>query len=185
VVRCLPVSRRMLKHLSLSLLLGTLTFAGCAAGGDDSGETGDAVTGDAPQQLNQSDKADAPKLSADTRILNCQLEYEAFSPAFAVRPAASFETTFGKVENEGAKAGDGAFTLSVHTNPHPTYNLSLIAQIIDENRRGGISYIVLPRPHVGGAFLFELGADISPVSFPAEGPQQYDNLRAYCSIRMP
>jgi hypothetical protein len=67
----------------------------------------------------------------------------------------------------------------------PPYNLSFIAQIVDESRKGGISYIVLPRPHVGGAFLFELGADIPPVSFPNEGPQQYDNLRACCSIRMP
>lgn len=176
----------MIKHLSLSLLFSSLTLIGCAAGGgDESTESGDAVTANAPQQISQADKADAPKLSTDTRILNCQLEYEAFAPAFAVRPAASFETTFAKVENEGVKAGDGGFTLSVHTNPHPPYNLSFIAQIVDESRKGGISYIVLPRPHVGGAFLFELGADIPPVSFPAEGPQQYDNLRAYCSIRMP
>ena len=177
----------MYKPLSLTLLLSSLTLAGCAAG-DESGDTGEAETeGNAPQQLDLgAGKGDGATraLSKDTRLLNCHLEYEAFSPSFTIRPAASFETTFGKVENEGAFASDGAFQLAVTTNPRPPYNLSFIAQIVDE-QRGGLSYIVLPRPHVGGEFLFELGARISPVSFPAEGTQQYDNLRAYCSIRMP
>jgi hypothetical protein len=176
----------MNKPLSITLLVTSLTLAACA---DGAGEPGEAETGgNASQQLETGSggKGDgATALSKDTRILNCQLEYEAFDPAFAVRHAAELETSFGTIENEGAKAGDGAYTLRVRTNPKPPYNLSFIIQIIDESRHGAISYIVLPRPHVGGAFLFELGADIPPATFPAEGTQSYDNLRAYCSIRMP
>ncbi|HEX2690893.1 MAG TPA: hypothetical protein VHN14_29975 [Kofleriaceae bacterium] len=169
--------------LSLTLLVASLGFVGCADAGDE--DTGSATINGAPQQLAvQAGKLDgAAAKSTDPRLLNCQLEYEAFTPTFAVKTAASLETTFGQVENEGISASDGAFKLAVHTNPHPPYNLSFIAQIVDEARQAGISYIVLPRPHVGGAFLFELGADIPPVTL-ADGTT-YDNLRAYCSIRMP
>ncbi len=176
----------MNKQLSITFFLTSITLTGCAASTDGSGDA--EIDGNAAQQLAVSDgKEDSasPTLSKDRRILNCHLEYEAFTPAFAVRPAANFETTFGKVENEGASASDGAYKLVVRTNPRPSYNLSFIIQIVDESRNAGISYIVLPRPHVGGAFLFELGADIPPVTFPDEGAQSYDNLRAYCSIRMP
>jgi len=172
-----------MNKLSLTLLVASIGFAGCADAVD--GDTGNAKIAGAPQQLEvQAGTIDGTAAkSTDPRLLNCQLEYEAFSPAFAVKPAANFDTTFGQVENEGVKASDGAFTLAVHTNPHPPYNLSFIVQIIDEARHGAISYIVLPRPHVGGQFLFELGADIPPVTFP-DGAT-FDNLRAYCSIRMP
>jgi hypothetical protein len=169
--------------LSLSLLVASLGFVGCADAGDE--DTGNAKLGGAPQQI----EVEAGKLpgtaakSTDPRVLNCQLEYEAFSPAFAVKTAASLETTFGQVENEGITASDGAFTLAIQTNPKPPYNLSFIAQIVDESRQAGISYIVLPRPHVGGEFLFELGAGIPKVTL-ADG-QTYENLRAYCSIRNP
>jgi hypothetical protein len=150
----------------------------------DTGPAGDIAS--QPQFDTGSGKTDdATTHSTDARVLTCVLEYEAFTPSFAARPAATFSTTFGDVENTGAKAGDGAYTLSAHTNKHPPYNLSFVLQIVDEARKGGISYIVLPRPHVGGAFLFELGADIAPVSFPDTGEQMFDNLRAYCSIRNP
>jgi len=167
--------------LSLGLLVASLGFVGCADAGDP--EHGNAELAGAPQQLEaEAGKLPGAALSTDPRLLNCHLEYEAFAPAFAVHPAALFETTFGQVENMGARASDGAFTLAVHTNPNPPYNLSFIIQIIDEARHGAISYVVLPRPHVGEPFLFELGADIPPVTFP-DG--SFDNLRAYCSIRMP
>ena len=47
-----------------------------------------------------------------------------------------------------------------------------------------LAYNVMPRPHVGGAYLFEIGAKIPPVTFPNE-TTPFDFLRAYCSIRMP
>jgi hypothetical protein len=167
----------------IALALTSLLFAACADGtaGDD------AVTdGDADQQLAPAGgKGDGATPSKDSRIVNCHLEYEAFTPAFAIRPAAQIERTFGEIENTGIVASDGAFSLRVHTNPHPPYNLSFIAQIVDDAKSAGLSYIVLPRPHVGGAFLFELGASIPPVSFADTGEIAFDNLRAYCSIRMP
>ncbi len=176
----------MNKLLSTTLLLTSITLAGCAGGAGDAGDA--ELDGNAAQQLDlgggKEDSASRPP-SKDPRLLNCHLEYEAFTPGFAVRPAASFETTFGKVENEGVSASDGAYTLVVTTNPRPPYNLSFIIQIIDESKQAGISYIVLPRPHVGGAFLFELGAEIPATTFPDEGPQAFDHMRAYCSIRMP
>jgi hypothetical protein len=168
--------------LSLTLLVASLGFAGCADAGDAG--TGNAKTDGAPQQLDvQVGKLDGAAKSTDARLLNCQLEYEAFAPTFAVKPATSFEATFGKVENEGISATDGAYRLIVQTNPNPPYNLSFIAQIFDEGRNASLSYIVLPRPHVGGAFLFELGANIPSVTL-SDGTA-YDHLRAYCSIRMP
>lgn len=174
--------------LSLTVLvmsfgsLGSLGLAGCADAGDT--DNGAAKLGGAPQQVEvgKLDGSTTAK-STDPRLLNCQLEYEAFAPAFAVKTASSVETTFGNVENDGVSASDGAFGLVVQTNPNPPYNLSFIAQINDESRNVGLSYIVLPRPHVGGEFLFELGANIAPVT--AADGTVFDHLRAYCSIRMP
>jgi hypothetical protein len=169
--------------LSLALLVGSLGFAGCADAVDT--DTGAAKIDGAPQQLDvQVGKLDAPAAnSTDPRLLNCQLEYEAFAPSFAAKTAASLETTFGNVENNGISASDGTYRLIVETNPNPPYNLSFIANIFDDVRNAGLSYIVLPRPHVGGAFLFELGASIPSVTL-SDGTA-YDHLRAYCSIRMP
>jgi hypothetical protein len=168
-------------RLSLSLLIGSLGFAGCANATDP--DPGEAEIGGAPKQL-EVGKADdiATAKSTDARLLNCQLEYEAFKPTFAVRTAASFEATFGQVENTGAFASDASYQLAVTTNPNPPYNLSFIIDIFDLVKGAEVSYVVLPRPHVGGAFLFELGGVIAPVTFDAT---TYDHLRAYCSIRVP
>jgi hypothetical protein len=167
--------------LSLSLLISSLALTGCANATDP--DSGDAEIGGAPKQLEVGalDKIATAK-STDPRLLNCQLEYEALTPTFAVKTAASFETTFGQVENTGAFAADATYQLAVTTNPNPPYNLSFIIEIVDLAKGAGISYIVLPRPHVGGAFLFELGAPIAPATFDAT---TYDHMRAYCSIRMP
>jgi hypothetical protein len=169
--------------IRISIAATSLVFAACASTQPEDANT----DGDAPQQLTPNGgKGDgATTVSKDPRIVNCHLEYEAFTPSFAIRPAAQLETTFGEIENNGITASDSKYTLSVHTNPHPPYNLSFIAQIVDESRGAGISYIVLPRPHVGGAFLFELGAEIPPATFADTGEQAFDNLRAYCSIRLP
>lgn len=170
-----------MSKLSLMLLVTSLGFAGCAGAADSEG--GAAEIGGAPQQLEAGKLAGTVTRSTDTRILNCQLEYEAFKPAFAVKTAGSFETTFGHVENEGALVSDGAYQLVVSTNPNPPYNLSFIAQIFDQAKGTEIAYTVLPRPHVGGAFLFEIGAGIPAVTG-ADGTS-FDHMRAYCSIRVP
>ncbi|HEY6176528.1 MAG TPA: hypothetical protein VIX73_18860 [Kofleriaceae bacterium] len=167
--------------LSLTLLT-TLAFAACADAGNPDG--GSAQIGGAPQQVETGTLPGAATAkSTDARLLNCQLEYESFAPAFVARTAASFETTFGNVENQGASASDGSYSLVVSTNPKPPYNLSFIIQIFDDLRGTELSYVVLPRPHVGGAFLFEIGAGIPAVT--ASDGTVFDHMRAYCSIRMP
>jgi hypothetical protein len=168
-----------MSKLSLTLLT-TLAFAACADAGNPDG--GSAQIGGAPQQVETGTLPGTAK-STDARLLNCQLEYESFAPTFTVKTAASFETTFGQVENQGASASDSAYSLVVSTNPRPPYNLSFIIQIFDEARGAELSYVVLPRPHVGGAFLFEIGAAIPAVTQP-DGTV-FDHMRAYCSIRMP
>src|SRR5262245_34155254 len=166
-----------------SIAIAMVGLAACATTPSD----GDAaIDGDAPQQLSQGGgKGDGAALSKDPRLVNCHLEYEAFMPIFASRTAGDVENTFGEVENNGIVAGDTNFMVRISTNPKPPANLSFIAQISSTtNRDFPLSYIVLPRPHVGGAFLFELGTPIPTVTFPDTG-ESFNFLRAYCSIRMP
>jgi hypothetical protein len=169
---------------TLMFVSGSMMLAACATSqmGDDG-----VAAGDVPQLLVAQAKADGAtaKVANDARVLNCQLEYEAFAPTFVTRPAASLETRFDQVVASGVSASDGGYTLRVSTNPKPPYNLSFIVQIISVARGGSISYAVLPAPHVGGAFLFEIGADIPAVTFADTGTQSFDNLRAYCSIHNP
>ena len=167
-----------MSKLSLTLL-ASLALVACADAANPDG--GSAQIGGAPQQVETGTLPGTAK-STDTRLLNCQLEYEQFDP-FTVKTAGSFETTFGQVENQGASASDNAYSLVVSTNPKPPYNLSFIIQIFDIARGTELSYVVLPRPHVGGAFLFEIGAGIPAVTQP-DGTV-FDHMRAYCSIRMP
>ncbi len=167
---------------SLMLLVTSVAALGCAGAGEPEG--GPAQVGGAPQQLQAGKLDDPPPVtSTDPRLLNCQLEYEVFQPTFVVKTAASLETTFGDVENTGAQAADGTYQLSVSTNPNPPANLSFTVQIVDQSKGAEIAYTVLPRPIVGGAFLFELGAPIAAVTG-ADGTT-FDHVRAYCSIRNP
>jgi hypothetical protein len=162
-------------------MFAALGFSGCA----DAVDPGSAEVNGAPQQFDLQTGTLAAK-STDARLLNCHLEYETFSPTFIAAPAAFFETTFGQVENmgdTGFSASDGTFAITVGVNQHPKHNLAFTAQIDDVNTSANLSYIILPRPHVGGEFLFELGAGIAPVTL-ADG-NSYDHLRAYCSIRNP
>ncbi len=169
--------------MKLSLVLASLVFAACTTTPAD--DSGPAVTDGAEQQVGTAaGKGDGvgTATSKDARLLNCHLEYQTVSPAWAVREAGTFDSTFADVENKGAAAGDGAYTLTVNTNPTPPYNLSLQVGIWDAHTNKQLSYVVLPRPHVGGAFLFELGAQIPATTLDG---QSFDTLRAYCSIRNP
>ena len=172
-----------MSKLSLTLLAPALALLGCADATNP--DEGSAQIGGAPQQVETGTLPGTTSTakSTDPRLLNCQLEYESFAPTFTVKTAGMFETTFGQVENQGASASDGAYSLVVSTNPKPPYNLSFIIQIFDDARGTELSYVVLPRPHVGGAFLFEIGAGIPAVTQP-DGTV-FDHMRAYCSIRMP
>jgi len=154
---------------------------GCATTPPGHAET----TGNAPQQLaHGAGKGDGPT-STDPRLVNCQLEYESFAPAFNSQPAGSFDDTFAKIVNDGLVASDDKYRLDVVSNSEPPFNLSFIAQLSDATQHA-IAYVVLPPPEVGGAFLFELGGGIPAVTLPVDGgTQDFSFLRAYCSIRNP
>jgi len=171
-----------------SIVLVSLLFAACTtASGDDPANT----DGNAPQQVitekggGKGDGAgSAAKVPADPRLLNCQFEYERFSPEWATHPLGTFETAFDKVETGFQWAFDPNYTLGVVNNMSPAYNLSLNVNIWDAKTNKLLGYVVLPRPHVGGAYLFELGVAIPSIDM-ADGTGSFDNLRAYCSIRNP
>jgi hypothetical protein len=161
-----------------TVALASLTAAACTVEPTDTGTA--QVSGDAEQQLSQSAKADGPS-SSDKRILNCQLEYESFTP-FATQPIDSFDKTIGQIVSGGVTATDGTYQLGISINPAPAYNLSFNVQLSTVATGEIESYVVLPSPHVGGAYLFELGTHIPAVT---AGGGTFDYLRAYCSIRNP
>jgi hypothetical protein len=125
--------------------------------------------------------SDDSAINGATRHLVCNLDYETFSPAFADQPAATFDTKYTVVKKDGASATDGAFTLSVGVNPSPPFNLSDTATISNATTGATVAYVVLPSPHLGGDFLFEVGGKIDPVT-PAGAAQPFDFMRAYCSL---
>jgi hypothetical protein len=172
--------------LKISFVTITCFAAAACTNTEETGD--DAVTSaGAEQQLSTSGGKgdDATAKSTDPRLVNCQLEYQAITPTFTTRTAGAFDQTFGSIENTFGVASDAAYSLQVSTNKHAPYNLSFIAQIFDVKTSKQLAYIVLPRPHVGGAFLFELGAQIPATTFEDTGAASFDTLRAYCSIRMP
>jgi hypothetical protein len=132
-----------------------------------------------PADENTDDSA----ISGTTRHLICNLEYETFSPAFASQPAATFDTKYTIVKKQGASASDGAFTLSVGVNPTPPYNLTDNVFITNAQTGATVAYVVLPSPHLGGQFLFEVGGKIDPVT-PAGATQAFDFMRGYCSLQL-
>ena len=170
---------------ALALVSGLSSLIiGCTT--DDTTTDGDAETSaNAEQQLSPPGKGDGPS-SNDKRILNCQLEYESFAP-FATQTIASVDKAIGKIVAGDTLATDGTYALSVAINPHPAYNLAFSVQLSAVASGETVSYAVLPAPHVGGAYLFELGGHIPAVTLPVDGgaTQPFDFLRTYCSIRNP
>ena len=132
-----------------------------------------------PADENTDDSA----ITGPTRHLMCNLDYETFSPTFADQPAASFDTKYTVVKKQGAEATDGAFTLSVGVNPTPPFNLSDSVFITNAQTGATVAYVVLPSPHLGGQFLFELGGKIDPVT-PAGATQAFDFMRGYCALQL-
>jgi hypothetical protein len=139
------------------------------------------LVGCAAQPADDDTDSDSDAVSGPTRHLNCQLEYETFSPAFASFSAASFDTKYTVVKKSGASATDGAFTLAYSVNPTPPSNLSDSLVISNATTGGTIAYLVVPSPHLGGDFLYELGGKIDPVT-PTGATQAFDFMRGYCAL---
>jgi hypothetical protein len=123
---------------------------------------------------------DTDSASSATRHFVCNLEYETFSPTWATFPAASFDDKQSVVNKTGAVAGDANYSLSISMNSEAPYNLVFNAFILDATG-ATVAYTVLPTPHTGGDYLFEIGSKIAPIT-PAGAAQSFDFMRAYCSL---
>ena len=145
------------------LIILPVLFAACATTGADDESTDDSA------------------LTGPTRHLACTLQYETFSPTFATQLAATFDEKYTVVKKSGASATDGAFTLSAIHNATPPFNLVDTMVITNAQTGGTVAYVVLPSPHLGGDFLFELGGKIDPVT-PAGSTVAFDFMRGFCSL---
>jgi hypothetical protein len=156
-------------QLALTTLILATTTAACATSGDGT----------------DTESSEAADLDTTTRHLQCVLEYARYSPDFKTSYAGSFDELMSTVKANGATASDGKFAFQVRVNPDPPYNLPFIVSIRDLTADQNIAYSVLPAPRLGGAFLFELGARIAPVTLPVPAlttDEQFDFMRSYCSL---
>jgi hypothetical protein len=163
-------SLQSLQPVLASLLLAATTAA-CVADGASTEPTG-------------TESVEAAELTTlQQERLRCNLEYARYSPSFGVHQAAAFDQPMTTVTQSGATASDGRYSFVARINPTPPYNLSFQVSIREVATGKNVAYSVLPPPTLGGAYLFEMGARIAPVSIlTPTGYQQFDNLRSYCSL---
>jgi hypothetical protein len=114
-----------------------------------------------------------------TGTLSCNLEYERFTPTFLTLPQGSFSQPMSVVASTGVSTSNGTLLLYAGVNPTPPFNLSFEVGVIRVSTGKTLSYVVLPPPTAGGAFLFENGAQITTVTI---GGILYDHIRTYCSL---
>jgi len=180
-VRALPSSL-----LTAALVLGAAACAGADADVADPGateapaQTAQALGPPAERPPHAARSPEALKAAASlTGTLNCNLEYERFSPTFSTLPQVSFSQPMSTVGTTGVSASNATFQLYAAVNPTPPYNLSFEVGVIRISTGKSLSYVVLPPPSTGGAFLFETGAQITTVTI---GGIAYDHIRTYCSL---
>ena len=154
---------------SMSLvMLSSVAMAACAAA--------DAAPAD--QEAQASETAAVVVKPAVTGTLHCNLEYERFSP-FATSPIVSFSQPMSVVASTGVFVNGGGYQLYAVTNPTPPTNLSFQVGATSLTTGADLDYLVLPAPALGGAYLFEQGTRITPVTV---GGTSFDHLRKYCSL---
>ena len=169
---------------ALSVL--TCLFAlGASACGTESAPTADPTPTDelaAPQMARLPRSPLPPDVAraaaAVTGTLNCHLEYERFSP-FAALPVTSFSTPMSTLASQAVTSSDGSLLLYAVVNPNPPANLSFEVGVDRVSSGLNLSYTVLPTPALGGAWLFETGTQITPVTI---NSVTYNYVRAYCSL---
>lgn len=120
----------------------------------------------------------AQAAAAVTGTLSCHLEYERFSP-FGFLSVTSFSTPMSTVGSQGVTSSDGSLLLYAVVNPNPPANLSFEVGVDQVSSGVNLSYTVLPPPALGGAWLFETGTQITPVTI---NGVTYNYVRAYCSL---
>lgn len=114
-----------------------------------------------------------------TGTLSCNLEYERFTPTFLTLPQVSFSQPMSVVAAQGFSTSNATLQLYAVVNPTPPFNLSFEVGTIRVSTGKTLSYLVIPPPSAGGAFLFENGAQITTVTI---GGIAYDHIRTYCSL---
>ena len=83
------------------------------------------------------------------------------------------------VGTTGVATSNPTLELYAQVNPSPPNNLSFEVGVIRVSTGKTLSYVVLPPPSTGGAFLFEIGAQITTVTIDSIA---YDHIRTYCSL---
>lgn len=173
--------------LSLRKSLFTLTAAaalalGACAEGAQGGETEEAGAmslASIEHAPGENRPAAAVGATAVTGTLNCNLEYEAFSPAFVTRPLVSFSQPMSVVATQGVAVSNGTYQLYAQVNPTPATNLSFNIGVYRMSTGKDIGYLVLPPQAPIAGYLFEQGIRITTVTV---GGVAYDHLRVYCSM---
>ncbi|HEX4416749.1 MAG TPA: hypothetical protein VH165_02570 [Kofleriaceae bacterium] len=166
----------------LALGAAACTTAGAAAD-PSSTDPAPSASDEAPQLATLPSAGAAPSVVATpatvTGTLNCNLEYERFSPSFATSPILSFSKLMTTVAASGASVTNATYQLYAAVNSAPATNLAFQVGVNLISTGQGIVYLVLPSPTLGGAYLFENGAHITAVTV---GGVAYDYLRVYCSL---
>lgn len=181
-------ARGSARVITASLLTAAVALgaAACAAP-DDAADPGATTAPDPEALAPQVARNIHPTLSPEalqaaaalTGTLNCNLEYERFTPTFMVLPQVSFSQPMSTVGTTGVTASNATFQLYGTVNPTPPVNLSFEVGVNRVSTGKTLSYVVLPPPSIGGAFLFEVGAQITTVTI---GGIAYDHIRTYCSL---
>jgi hypothetical protein len=156
----------------LSIIVVSSAVVGCAS-----------HTSTAPQNLDTGSgaggKADNGTALADSRHLNCQLEYWTARPAFATQNIGAIDGPYGNISIAGGLSVHADYGFTIARNNDPSAQLPFNAIIVDASG-ATIAYIVLPDLATTDYFDFELGAAIAPTTLL---DTTYDHVRAYCSVR--
>jgi hypothetical protein len=188
----MPMSSISVRSITSPLLTAALVLgaAACASPDADAADPGASAepTTEAAQAVGpqatltpHAVQSPAARLAAAslTGTLNCNVEYERFTPTFLTLPQVSFSQPLSVVASQGVSTSNPTLQLYAVVNPTPPFNLSFEVGVIRVSTGKTLSYLVLPPPSVGGAFLFENGAQITTVTI---GGIAYDHLRTYCSL---
>jgi hypothetical protein len=171
--------------VTAALVLGTVACTGAEAADPGAPGASDEASPEAAQapglQAVLARKATlSPEAAASvTGTLSCNLEYERFTPTFSTLPQVSFTQPMSVIASNGFSTSNATFQLYATVNPTPPYNLSFEVGTIRVSTGKSLSYLVIPPPTAGGAFLFENGAQITTVTINGIA---YDHIRTYCSL---
>ena len=113
--------------------------------------------------------------SASSVIVECSLEYVAYTPAYSTAPLASLNQSLATIAGPmGATASGDGYTLAVIRN-HTATDVPFEVDLLGQNAL--LAYGLVPEPAPAGNFFIELGA---PIPTHHVDTTDYTALRAYC-----